>query len=65
MAEDLEVFVNKNKKNGFDLEINDEHGTPIILYERANVHAIDSFADFCRRYLVCYEKATSIENEVM
>ncbi len=61
MAEDLDVWVSKNKCFGFDLEIDDENGEPLV--REAGIHpcAADSFADFCRRYLACYDKASASE----
>lgn len=57
MAEDLDVWVSKNSKFGFNLEINGEDGEPLV--EESGIHpfAADSFAHFCRRYLSCYNRA--------
>ena len=60
MAEDLYVWITRNKKFGFDIEIENEAGE--ILLDDKGVHpcAADSFADFCRRYLHCYD---NVQNE--
>lgn len=55
MGEDFGIWINKNPKFGYDVEIDDESGFPII---RENVHpdAIDSMARFCRMFLRDYER---------
>lgn len=57
MAEDLDVWVSLNKKFGFDLQIDNENGEPIVDIKGVHPIAADSFADFCRRYLVSYDRA--------
>jgi hypothetical protein len=59
MAEDLDVWVSKNHKFGFNLEIDDENGKPLVKEEGVHPFAADSFADFCRRYLAAYDKAAA------
>ena len=61
MAEDLDVYVKKNKGFGFDLEIDDENGEPLIREEGIHPAAVDSFADFCRSFLAFYDKTQSKE----
>lgn len=56
MAEDLDVWVTKDKTFGFNLEIDDENGEPLVREEAIHPYAADSFADFCRRYLAAYDK---------
>tara|TARA_R110000868_G_C10972576_1_gene770465 strand:- start:1725 stop:1943 length:219 start_codon:yes stop_codon:yes gene_type:complete len=57
MAEDLDVWVTKNSKFGFDMQIDDENGKTIVDEKGIHPAAADSFADFCRRYLAFYDKA--------
>lgn len=59
MAEDFTVWVGKNKKFGFDLEIEGDDET--LKIEEAGVHpyAMESFADLCRRFLHFYDKANN------
>lgn len=59
MAEDLDVWIVKGKGFGFNLQIDDENGD--ILMDESDVHpnAAWSLADFCRRYLSVYDKATA------
>jgi hypothetical protein len=57
MAEDLEVWVSKNYKFGFNLQIDDENGEPLIDEDGVHPYAADSFAAFCRSYLASYDKA--------
>lgn len=59
MAEDLDVWVSKNSKFGFDIQIDDENGESIIDEKGVHPFAADSFADFCRRYLASYDKASN------
>lgn len=61
MAEDLDVWVNRNSKFGFDIQIDDENGKTIVDEKGVHPCAADSFADFCRRYLAFYDKAASQE----
>lgn len=61
MAEDLDVWVTKNNKFGFDVSIDDENGESVIHDKGVHPFAADSFADFCRRYLASYDKASNHE----
>ncbi len=61
MAEDLDVWVGKNAKFGFDIQIDDENGKPLVDEKGVHPAAADSFADFCRRYLAFYDKASQNE----
>jgi len=56
MAENFSVWVGKNKKFGFDLEIEGDDDTLTI--EGSGIHpcAMESFADLCRRFLHFYDK---------
>lgn len=58
MGQDLDVWMKKDSF-GFNLQIDDENGD--IMIDEGNVHpfAAESFADFCRRYLACYDKVAS------
>lgn len=56
MAEDLDVYVSKSKDWGYTLEIDNEESDTIICEEGIDPAAMDSFADFCKRYLAFYEK---------
>ena len=56
MAEDLDVWVSKNKKFGFDLEIEDEKGQVIVDEKGIHPFAMESYADMCRRFLHFYDK---------
>ena len=60
MAEDLDIWVTRNNKFGFDLQIDDENRQ---IVDEKGIHpcAADSFADFCRRYLHTYDNAVSKE----
>ncbi len=63
MAEDLSVWIGNNKKFGFDLHIEGDDRTLAIEDQGVHPYAIESFADFCRRFLYSYERA--IEREEM
>ena len=57
MAEDLTVWVNKNKKFGFDLQIEGDDPTERIEINGVHSCAMESFSDFCRRFVYFYDKA--------
>ena len=59
MAEDLDVWISKGEKYGLNLEIDDENGNPLIRNNNIHMAAMDSFADFCRRYIKAYERITT------
>ncbi|CAB4152188.1 hypothetical protein UFOVP685_27 [uncultured Caudovirales phage] len=61
MAEDLDVWIKIDKKFGFNLQIDDENGDILIDEEHIHPCAADSFANFCRRYLACYDRANQSE----
>ena len=57
MAEDVDVWLTKSKDFGFDLQIDDEEGSPLIDEKGIHPYAIDSFAALCRSFLSGYERA--------
>ena len=59
MGTDLDVWLSKNKGFGFNLQIDDESGCALIDENNVHPYAAESFADFCRSYLACYDKAAS------
>lgn len=60
MSEDLDVWVcPDNKGFGFRMEIDNEDGEEIVSESGIHPFAMDSFADFCRRYLASYDKYTN------
>lgn len=56
MSEDLDVWVSRSDKLGFKIEIDNEDGHEIVSEGGIHPYAMDSFADFCRRFLVSYDK---------
>lgn len=58
MAEDLDVWVGASGF-GFKLQIEDAQGNSMINEGCLHPYAAESFADFCRRYLTCYERASN------
>lgn len=57
MADDNFVWVGKNGKTGFLMEIeNNESAEPYLREVGINPCAMESLAAFCRRYLSFYEK---------
>lgn len=56
MGEDHDIWIQKNSKFGFNLEIDNEDSQTIIKEEMINPHAIESFALFCKRFLSSYER---------
>ena len=61
MAEDLDVWLGKNKEFGFVLQIDDENGEELVDEKQIHPAAAESFADFCRRYLHSYDRITNKE----
>ena len=61
MAQDLTIWVQKNKKFGFDLQI--EGDDPNERIEITGIHsaAMESFSDFCRSFLRFYDNAKDVE----
>lgn len=58
MAEDLDVWICKNRKFGFNLEIENQGGEMVVDEHGIHPCAADSFASFCRQYLSCYERVS-------
>lgn len=61
MAEDLDVWLGKNKEFGFILEIDDENGNELVTEKQIHPCAANSLADFCRSYLHSYDRISSQE----
>ena len=59
MADDLDIWVTKNKKFGVNIEIDDKDGFPVVREQGLTTCAADSFADFCRNYLAFYDRAVA------
>lgn len=60
MAQDLDVWVTKNKKFGFDLQIDNEEGETIVDEKGIHPGAMESYADMCRRFLNFYDKINEV-----
>jgi hypothetical protein len=56
MAEDFSVWVKRNKKFGFDLQIEGDDPTERIEISGVHSYAMESFSDFCRRFLYFFDK---------
>lgn len=56
MAQDMTVWVQRNKKFGFDLLIEGDDPTDRIEISGVHSYAIESFSDFCRRFLYFYDQ---------
>lgn len=56
MAEDLDVWM-KSDGFGFNIQIDDENGDVLVDEDNVHPYAAEAFADFCKRYLACYERA--------
>ena len=57
MAEDLDVWLGKNKEFGFLLHIDNDDGE-VVNEKGIHPYAADSFAVFCRRYLHSYDRVS-------
>jgi len=62
MAQDLDVWVSRSNKQGFKIEIDDEEGQSLVCDEPVHPYAMESFADFCRRYLSSYDRVIARDN---
>lgn len=60
MAEDMSVWVGKNKEFGYVMEVENESGE---IAKEAQIHpcAMESFAEFCRRFLHSYDTISERE----
>lgn len=56
MAENLDLWVTKNKKFGYDIEIENDEGELLLDDKGVHKYAVDSYADMCRRFLITYDK---------
>lgn len=61
MAEDLTVWISRNKNFGFDLSIEGDDPTERIEINGIHSYAMESFSDFCRRFLYFYDKLKDSE----
>lgn len=61
MAEDLTIWIQRNKKFGFDLQIEGDDPTERIEINGVHSFAMESFSDFCRRFLYFYDKLKNEE----
>jgi hypothetical protein len=57
MSEDFDVWVSRNTKFGFNVDIDCKDGEPLAKEKGIHPYAADSLADFCRRYLKFYDVA--------
>lgn len=65
MAEDVDIWLTRNKKFGFDLEIDDEEGHELIIEKGIPDAAAESFARFCRHFLSCYDRAANQLQDIL
>ncbi len=57
MSIDHSVWIKRNSKFGFDIEIqNDEEMFESFQEKGAHPYAVESFAEFCRRFLHSYSR---------
>ena len=56
MADDMDVWIARNKKFGFNLQIEDREGQTTLDEKGIHPYAIDSLVDFCRQFLTAYDK---------
>jgi hypothetical protein len=61
MGEDYNVWIKKNEKFGYDLEIESDNPNERIKIEGIHNMAMESFSDFCKRFLRFYDEAQGIE----
>jgi hypothetical protein len=56
MAEDFSVWIKQNPKFGFDLCIEGDDPTERIEINGVHSAAMESFSDFCRRFVYFYDR---------
>jgi len=56
MAEDLTVWISRNKTFGYNLEIEGDDPSERISLQGLHAYAMESFSDFCRRFLHFYDQ---------
>lgn len=61
MGEDYSIWITKNKKFGYDMEIEGENPNDRVKIEGIHNMAMDSFSDFCRRFLRFYDDAQRVK----
>lgn len=61
MAEEMSVWIAINKKFGFDLTIEGDNPTQRAEINGIHPHAMESFSDFCRRFLHFYDRLKESE----
>lgn len=59
-ADDHDVWLRKDSKFGFNIEITDEDGE-VFINENIHPYAAEAMAHFCKRYLAAYEYVTQDE----
>lgn len=55
MGEDHNIWLCKNKKFGYHMEIDNEDGETIVKEDEVHPVAIEGFARFCKQFLSMYE----------
>lgn len=64
MSDDMTVWIKRNEKFGFDLEIEDYDGHIMVNEEGIHKYAMESFAALCRRFVYRYDRlAEAIDKE--
>lgn len=61
MGEDMDVWLTKDKKEGFRLVIDNWEGETII-DDSINRYCAEALANFCRRYVSFYDTAIAKSN---
>ncbi|HWI48381.1 MAG TPA: hypothetical protein VNU45_09195 [Rummeliibacillus sp.] len=57
MGEDIEVWIERSKEFGYDLQLSDYDGHELLNETRIHPCAMDSYADMCRRFVHFYDSA--------
>jgi len=57
MGQDFDVYLKRNNKFGFDIEIDSMDGEYQITEQAIHPAAVESMADFCRRFVAFYDKS--------
>ncbi len=59
MAEDFSVWIKQNPKFGFDLHIEGDDASESIEISGVHSDSMQSFSEFCRRFIYFYDRINS------
>jgi len=61
MSEDFSIWMCANNKFGYDIYVEDEECNIVVDEKGVHPYAVESFANFCKRFLAIYEHSNKAE----